>query len=82
MNFPFRATCIRKMSSSLLRKGEEVEVLSMTDEDDLLPRYVQVKWQDREFAVPLAQLEGIDVNDETHQAITDWHYWVGRGYLF
>jgi hypothetical protein len=26
------------------------------------------------------QLEGIQVDEETRQAIEDWHYWVNRGY--
>jgi len=26
------------------------------------------------------QLEGIEVDEETQQAIEDWHYWVERGY--
>jgi len=36
--------------------------------------------QDRQLAVPLMQLEGIRVDEETRQAIEDWHYWVSRGY--
>jgi Calcium binding len=28
----------------------------------------------------LSQLEGMAVDDETRQAIEDWHYWVARGY--
>ncbi|HEY6541685.1 MAG TPA: calcium-binding protein [Ktedonobacteraceae bacterium] len=27
-------------------------------------------------------LEGIGVDEETQQAIEDWHYWVNRGYEF
>ena len=26
------------------------------------------------------QLVGIDVDEETQQAIEDWHYWVNQGY--
>ena len=36
----------------------------------------------RDLAVPLAQLEGIGVDEETQEAIEDWHYWVARGYEF
>jgi len=25
-------------------------------------------------------LEGVQVDEETQQAIEDWQYWVGRGY--
>ena len=35
----------------------------------------------RRLAVPLSQLEPInDTDEETRQAIGDWHYGVARGY--
>jgi hypothetical protein len=34
------------------------------------------------LAIPLAQLEGVDVDDQTKEAIEDWHYWVEQGYEF
>jgi hypothetical protein len=42
--------------------------------------FVMIQWQDRTLGVPLAQLVGIAVDDETAEAIADWHYWVARGY--
>ena len=41
-----------------------------------------LKWQERQFAVPLSQLEGIRVDESTQEAIEDWHYWVAQGYQF
>ena len=33
--------------------------------------------------VPLDQLEPLNADDEeTMQAVEDWHYWVDRGYEF
>jgi hypothetical protein len=46
-------------------------------EHDML---VSIWWNRRQFAVPLLQLEGIQVEEETQQAIEDWQYWVKRGY--
>ncbi|MBO9496732.1 hypothetical protein J7438_21975 [Thalassotalea sp. G20_0] len=45
---------------------------------------VQIKWLDRTLAVPLVQLEASsdDVDEETVEAIGDWHYWVEQGYHF
>jgi hypothetical protein len=34
------------------------------------------------MGVPLYQLEPIDVDEDTRQAIEDWQYWVARGYQF
>jgi hypothetical protein len=33
------------------------------------------------MAAPLSQLAAIDPGDSTEEAIADWHYWVGRGYI-
>lgn len=42
--------------------------------------FTTVEWKERNFGVPLAQLEPIDVDESTQEAIEDWHYWVKRGY--
>jgi hypothetical protein len=79
--FPFRAVCTRERAMSLLRVGEEVRVVGMPSEDDCAHEiFVLISWQGRRLGVPLAQLEGIAVNEETAEAIADWHYWVARGY--
>jgi hypothetical protein len=44
--------------------------------------FVLTRWQGRNLAVPLSQLVAIDPDEETAQAIGDWHYWVAQGYLF
>ncbi|MGH7956401.1 MAG: calcium-binding protein [Opitutaceae bacterium] len=45
-------------------------------------REAQEQWQDRTVGVPLAQLIGADANEETAEAIADWHYWVAQGRQF
>jgi calcium binding protein len=42
--------------------------------------FILIRWKRRQLAVPLMQVEGIQVDEETQQAIEDWHYWVNRGY--
>lgn len=83
VKFPFQARCIVARKTSPLRKGETIEVLRMATEDasehDML---VQIRWQGRKAAVPLSQLEAINSDESTEQAIADWHYWVAQGYLF
>ena len=81
--FPFKARCIRERSISPLRKGEEVVVNGMAPEDDCMREmFVLVEWKGRSMGVPLTQLEGVDVDEDTAQAIGDWHYWVDQGYSF
>ena len=63
--------------------GEMVEATGMAPEDDCMHEiFIVVHWRDRALGVPLAQLEGVSVDDQTREAIDDWHYWVARGYQF
>ncbi|UBF30343.1 calcium-binding protein (plasmid) [Kovacikia minuta CCNUW1] len=81
ITFPFQAKCIQARKVSPLKLGEVVEVTAMAPADDCeREMFVLIRWVDRELAVPLVQLEGIDVDDETEEAIADWHYWMARGY--
>lgn len=81
--FPFKAHCIRERSISPLRKGEEVVAESMAPEDDCLHEmFIIVKWKGRSMGLPLAQLEPISADEDTTEAVGDWHYWVDRGYEF
>ena len=82
MTFPFDASCILERSISPLQTGEVVNVHGMADEYDcMVEMFVQIEWSGRQFGVPLAQLQAIEVDEDTQEAIADWHYWLGRGYL-
>lgn len=84
MSFPFKAKCLLARKSSPLLPGERVSVAGMDDdeENELGEMKVRVKWQGREFSVPLAQLAGIGVDEDTEEAIADWHYWAAQGRRF
>jgi hypothetical protein len=83
LSFPFKARCIEARRISPLKIGEEMQVVGMAPEDECMHEmFVEVSWLKRTLAVPLAQLEPIGVEDDTRQAIEDWHYWVARGYQF
>ena len=55
------------------------EAVRMATEDacehDML---VQIRWQGRKMAVPLSQLEAINPDEPTQEAIGDWLYWVAQ----
>jgi hypothetical protein len=81
IQFPFEARCRIERSIAPLRVNEMVPVIGMSDEADCLSEmFVLIEWHNRTFGVPLAQLEPVDVDDRTAEAIADWHYWVERGY--
>jgi len=82
IQFPFDAKCMRERSISPLRNDEIVKVIGMVGEYDCMAEmFVKIEWVDRSFGVPLTQLKGIEVDSGTEEAIADWHYWVGRGYM-
>ncbi len=83
LEFPFTAKCIETRSTSPLKTGEEVEVVSMAPEDECEHEmFVTIRWEKRKFGVPLLQLEGIKASNGTKQAVEDWRYWVSTGYEF
>jgi hypothetical protein len=83
LNFPFLARCTAKRAVSPIKVGTTVEVVDMAPEEECGKEiFVMVQWQDEELAIPLAQLAFKEGDDETRQAVEDWHYWVERGYCF
>ncbi len=82
MTFPFQAKCIQELRQSPLKLGETVTVADMVSGDDSYEMLAEIEFMGRTMGVPLYQLEPIDVDDETRQAVEDWQYWIGRGYEF
>jgi hypothetical protein len=81
LHFPFVVKCIAERSISPLRVGDEVDVVGMAPEEECEHEmFVLIPWERRTLAVPLAQLQGIAVDEQTRQAIQDWQYWVAQGY--
>jgi len=83
LGFPFKAKCVSEREISPLKPSEKVAVVGMASEVECeRESIVSVRWSDGTLAVPLSQLEVVDAGAQTHQAIEDWHYWVGQGYRF
>jgi hypothetical protein len=79
LGFPFLARCVAERAISPLRVGDEVEVVGMAPEEECEHEmFVLTRWERGILAVPLAQLEGIGVDEQTGQAMGDWQYWVAR----
>jgi hypothetical protein len=81
---PFMTRCVKERAISPLRVGDEVEVVGMAPEDECgREMFVETPWEHkRALAVPLSQLEVVHADEETSQAVEDWHYWVAMGYGF
>ena len=81
LQFPFLARCVAERAISPLRLGDEVEVVGMAPEEECAHEmFVLTPWERRTLAVPLAQLEALVAEEQTHRAIEDWRYWIERGY--
>lgn len=83
LHFPFRAKCVTERLTSPLRPDDKVEVVEMAPVEECdHEMFVLTRWNRRNLAVPLSQLAGVGVDDETGQAIGDWHYWAKSGRQF
>lgn len=81
LSFPFIALCIEDRTVSPLEIGEEVEVLGMAPEEECEhgEMFVLIFHGKKKLAVPLVQLEPVEADDKTVEAVLDWHYWNSRG---
>jgi hypothetical protein len=83
LQFPFSARCVTRRATSPLKPGDKVKVVGMAPEEECEhDMFVMIQRKGDQLAVPLMQLEGVQVDEETQQAIEDWRYWVDRGYEF
>ena len=83
LTFPLLSKCIAKRAISPLRVGDEIEVVGMPSEEECEHEmFVTIRWEKEGLAVPLSQLEVINADEQTREAVDDWHYWVNRGYQF
>lgn len=82
VRFPFAATC--RPGAAALGLPPEVEVIDLACVDDWEEEARVTLGGDKDGVdVPLAQLTPSEGSDEqTRQAVSDWHYWVERGYHF
>ena len=79
IDFPFEA----KWLSGKKPEGRNVKVLDMSSADDCQhDMLVEVEYQDDVFSARLSDIEPLQVGEESIQVITDWKYWVNRGYEF
>jgi hypothetical protein len=84
--FPFTVVCIAERSISSLQKGDEIDVLGMASADECHHEiFMEMRGErkNKNEAFPLMQIKPISHTDEqTKEAVADWHYWVKRGYQF
>jgi hypothetical protein len=83
IQFPFKAKCLKKVSTSPLQLSQMVEVIGMADnevcEHDM---FVAVDMDGIKIDLPLRQLGPMTDDEDTDEAVADWQYWTNRGYRF
>lgn len=83
LTFPFIDRCRSRRPISPLHEGDEVEVIAMAPEEECEHEmFVMIRWERDGLGVPLSQLAVVHADENTRQAVDDWHYWVERHYQF
>ncbi len=84
IQFPFGAKCKSRRQISPLKVGDPVEAVGMADADECQREmFVNIRWDGGTLAIPLGQLAPVGVeDDDTIEAIEDWHYWTEMAYEF
>ena len=85
LQFPFLTRCVgeRAISALASRRRGGSRRHGPRGAKCLREMFVETPWEHkRTLAVPLSQLEVVHGDEETTQAVEDWHYWVGMGYEF
>ncbi len=81
--FPFTARCVAKRPISPLKVGDEVDIYGMAPENECKHEmFVMTPWDRNGLAVPLMQIKLVHGDEQTEEAVKDWHYWINRGYAF
>ena len=45
--------------------------------------FVEISWDERRLAVPLAQLKpAVKTDKDTKEAVADWQYWTDHAHIF
>ena len=81
LTFPFSTRCVAKRAISPLQVGDDVEIVGMAPQEECAHEtFVETPWGHAStLAVSLSQIQGSHLDEETRQAVEDWHYWVARG---
>ncbi|EHR70760.1 Calcium binding protein from Anabaena CcbP [Burkholderiales bacterium JOSHI_001] len=83
LKLPFTAKCRLPRAASPTTTHLEVVVLAMAPEDECMSEvHVIAKAGRSKLTVPLEQLECLSEDSESRQAVSDWHYWRARGYMY
>ena|SRR5215218_2034867 len=80
LRFPFLAECSTKRRISPIQVHDKVKVVGMAPEEECEREiFVLIQWGRSRLCVPLIQLKPVAADEQTTQAVEDWHYWVGCG---
>ena len=86
ISFPFLAKWKKTNKKTGAIAEKEVEVIDMASADDCeSSMYVEVAYigeKDDTFTAKLSDIEAINPDADTEEAIADWKYWVDMDYGF
>ena len=44
--------------------------------------YVDISRKGKTLAVPLSLIKPLNAEEDTEEAVDDWHYWISQWYMF
>ncbi|KZX13477.1 calcium-binding protein [Methanobrevibacter filiformis] len=59
-----------------LHQFDEIGTISWKKSDAYTIDYLEVQWNNEEFDIDINDLEALDENDDTFEAIKYWNYWI------
>lgn len=86
ITFPFLAKWKKTTKKTGAIAEKEVEVLDMASAEDCESNmYVEVAYIDKDddtFTAKLSDIEAINPDPDTEEALADWKYWIDMNYGF
>ena len=84
---PFKARYVENPQIPDVQPGKIIEVIELVNQEDdeeleHFEAMVEIREGNNVCEIPLSEVEAIDTDQDTKQAVEDWHYWMGRGYQF
>ena len=77
LSFPFHAVCVKEMARSPILLNEKLTVTGLSDIDICTHgMFVNIKYKRRALAIPLEQIEAVDLPKISYETIEDWKYWI------
>lgn len=80
IQLPFQAKYVKNLGITSLMLGTIVEVIAIDIDEEVeyineFEVMIEAKFKNKVYSLPLSAIKAVHSDQETKQAIMDWHYW-------